>query len=60
VTHQAIVEFVAAATRTIRVRSILILADALREAEEFLAQFKVQHDRLYGTVHAVNPFLRAR
>ena len=98
--HQAIVEFVAAATRPIRGHVILELADALREAEEFLSQFVVlypneaivreaaracaayqlnwfdahlwayaehygipeiltedfQHDRLYGSVRAVNPF----
>lgn len=101
VPHQAIVEFVAAATRPIRGRSILTLVDALREAEEMLHQFPVlypnegilrqairacsayqlswfdahlwsyaehfglseiltedlQHDRLYGTVRVVNPFL---
>lgn len=99
--HQAVVEFVAAATRPIRGHVILERADALREAEEFLNQFTVlypneaivrdairgcaayglswfdahlwayaehyglaeilsedfQHDRLYGTVRAVNPFL---
>lgn len=99
--HQAIVEFVAATTRPIRGHTILTLADALREAEEFLHQFTVlypneailrqsmrgclayqlswfdahlwsyaehyglseiltedlQHDRLYGTVRIVNPFL---
>jgi predicted nucleic acid-binding protein len=101
VPHQAIVEFVAAATRPLSgERSLLTLAEARREAEEFLAQFTVlypneallrlafrgaaayqlswfdahlwayaeyysldellsedfQHDRLYGTVRAVNPF----
>ena len=99
--HQAIVEFIAASTRTIRGHAILSQADALREAEEFLKQFTVlypneamlrhafrgcaayqlswfdahlwscaehygiqeiftedlQHDRLYGTVRIVNPFL---
>lgn len=99
--HQAVVEFVAAATRPIRGHVILERADARREAEEFLNQFTVlypneaivrdairgcaayglswfdahlwayaehyglaeilsedfQHDRLYGTVRAVNPFL---
>jgi predicted nucleic acid-binding protein len=99
--HQAIVEFVAAVTRTIRGHAILRQADALREAEEFLKQFTVlypneaivrdairgcaayqlnwfdahlwsyaehyalteiltedlQHDRLYGTVRVVNPFI---
>ena len=102
--HQAIVEFIAAATRPIRGHVILQQADALREAEEFLKQFTVlypneailrnairgcaayqlnwfdahmwayaehyglheiltedlQHDRLYGTVHVVNPFLGSR
>lgn len=100
VPHQAIVEFIAAVTRPIRGYVILPLADALREAEEFLLQFTVlypkeaivrkairgcaayqlswfdahlwsyaehyglseiitedlQHQRLYGTVRAVNPF----
>ena len=99
--HQAIVEFVAAATRPIRHHVILTLAEALREAEELLNQFTVlypneailrqavrgcaayqlswfdahiwayaehyglgeilsedlQHDRLYGTVRVVNPFI---
>jgi len=99
--HQAVVEFIAAATRPIRGHVILERADALREAEEFLNQFTLlypneaivrnairgcaayglswfdahlwayaehyglaeilsedfQHDRLYGTVRAVNPFL---
>jgi len=99
--HQAVVEFIAAATRDIQGRSILSHADALREAEEFLKQFTVlypnelmlrhalrgcaayqlswfdahlwsyaehyglqeiltedlQHDRLYGTVRVVNPFV---
>lgn len=102
--HQAIVEFIAAATRPIRGHVILQQADALREAEEFLKQFTVlypneailrnairgcaayqlnwfdahmwayaehyglreiltedlQHDRLYGTVRVVNPFLGSR
>ena len=39
--HQAIVEFVAAATRPIRGHIILKPAEALREAEEFLKQFTV-------------------
>jgi predicted nucleic acid-binding protein len=99
--HQAIVEFVAAVTRSFGDRAILRQADAHREAEEFLTQFTVlypneailrqairgcaayqlswfdahrwacaeyyglkelitedlQHDRLYGTVRVVNPFL---
>lgn len=103
VPHQAILEFVAAVTRPIRGHSILKQNDALREAEEFIAQFTViypneailrnairgcaayqlnwfdaqiwsyaeyyglteiltedlQHDRLYGTVRAVNPFRNA-
>ena len=102
--HQAIIEFVAAVTRSIRGHVILEHADALREAEEFLKQFTVlypneaivrnamrgcaayqlnwfdahlwsyaehhgleeiltedfQHDRLYGTVRVVNPFLGLR
>jgi len=102
--HQAILEFIAAATRTIRGHLILSQADALREAEEFLKQFTIlypneamlrhafrgcaayqlswfdahlwsyaehygleeiltedlQHDRMYGTVRAVNPFLGLR
>ena len=37
--HQAIVEFIAASTRTIRGHTILNQADALREAEELLKQF---------------------
>ena len=101
VPHQAILEFVAATTRSIRGHVILKQAEALREAEEFLKQFTVlypneailreavrgcaayqlswfdahlwayaehyglpeiltedfQHDRLYGTVRAVNPFI---
>jgi predicted nucleic acid-binding protein len=101
VPHQAILEFVAAVTRPIRGHIILKQPDALREAEEFLKQFKVlypneailrdalrgcaayqlswfdahlwayaehyglqqiltedlEHDRLYGTVRVVNPFL---
>ena len=39
--HQAVIEFVAAATRSIRGHAILSRADALREAEEFLQQFTV-------------------
>ncbi len=104
VPHQAIVEFIAATTRSIRGHRILVQTDALREAEEFLKQFIVlypneailreamracaayqlewfdahlwayaehyglseilsedfQHDRLYGTVCAVNPFVGPR
>jgi len=101
VPHQAIVEFVGAATRPlVGDRSLLSPTEARREAEEFLAQFTIlypteallrlalrgaaayqlswfdahlwacaeyynleellsedfQHDRLYGTVRAVNPF----
>ncbi len=99
--HQAIIEFVAAVTRSIRGHIILEQPDALREAEEFLNQFTVlypneallrnavrgcaayqlswfdahlwsyaehyglpeilsedlQHDRLYGSVRVVNPFV---
>jgi predicted nucleic acid-binding protein len=101
VPHQAIIEFVAAVTRSIRGHVILEHSDALREAEELLGQFRVLypneailrnavrgcaayqlnwfnaqiwsyaehygspeiltedllHDRLYGTVRVVNPFL---
>jgi len=101
VPHQAILEFVAAVTRTVRGHVILNRSDALREAEEFLKEFAVlypneailrnairgcaayqlswfdaqiwsyaehygleeiltedlQHDRLYGTVRVVNPFI---
>jgi predicted nucleic acid-binding protein len=104
VPHQASGEFVAAATRPIRGHAILSQAEALREAEEFLRQFRVlypneailrnalrgcaayqlnwfdahlwsyaehygleeiltedlQHDRLYGTVRVVNPFVGLR
>jgi predicted nucleic acid-binding protein len=99
--HQAIIEFVAAVTRSIRGHAILKQADALWEAEELLKQFTVlypneailrdavrgcaayqlswfdaqiwsyaehyglpeiltedfQHDRMYGTVRVVNPFI---
>jgi predicted nucleic acid-binding protein len=99
--HQAIVEFIAATTRSVRGHAILEQRDALREAEEFLKVFQVlypneaivrnairgcaayqlswfdahlwsyaehygldeilsedmQHDRLYGSVRVVNPFL---
>jgi predicted nucleic acid-binding protein len=41
VPHQAIVEFVAASTRSIKGHAILPLPDALREAEEFLKQFTI-------------------
>ena len=102
VPHQAIVEFVAATTRSKRGSSpILQIDDARREAEELLSQFTVlypsdtvvrtalrgmaayqlswfdahlwayaehyglaelfsedfQHDRMYGSVRALNPFL---
>jgi predicted nucleic acid-binding protein len=39
--HQAVVEFVAAVTRSIRGHIILKQADAMREAEEFLKQFTI-------------------
>jgi predicted nucleic acid-binding protein len=99
--HQAIGEFIAVVTRSIRGHIILKQTDALREAEELLQQFTIlypqeamlrqairacaayqlkwfdahlwsyaehfgiaeiftedlQHDRLYGTVRVVNPFL---
>ena len=41
VPHQAIVEFVAAATRRIRGHVILEMPEALREAEEMLKQFPI-------------------
>lgn len=41
VPHQAIVEFIAAATRPIQGASILSRIEALREAEELLKQFTV-------------------
>ena len=101
VPHQAIVEFVAAVTRSLPARPALLPpSEAFREAEELLGQFEVlypneailrtalrgtaayqlswfdahlwayaehyglrelisedfEHDRLYGTVRAVNPF----
>ena len=100
VPHQAIVEFVAAVTRPLRSGPLLSLEEALREADELLAQFEVlypsegmvrtalrgcalyqlswfgahlwayaehygltvvysedfQHDRLYGSVRAIDPF----
>ena len=101
VPHQAIVEFVAAVTRSLPGRAALLSpSEAFREAEELLGQFEVlypneallrtalrgsaayqlswfdahlwayaehyglrelisedfEHDRLYGTVRAVNPF----
>ena len=99
--HQAIVEFVATVTRSVRGHVILPQTEAFREAEEMLRQSVVlypnesivrealrgcaayrlnwfdahmwayaeyygldeifsedfQHDRLYGTVRAVNPFV---
>ena len=102
VPHQAIIEFVAATTRSFRGHTILKQGDALREAEEFLKEFSIlypnesivrnairgcaayqlswfdahlwsyaeyygldeilsedfQHDRIYGSVRAVNPFRR--
>lgn len=41
VTHQGIIEFIAAVRRPMRGYVILPLANALREAEEFLLQFTV-------------------
>ena len=41
VPHQAIVEFIAAVTRSVRGHVILDQPDALREAEEFLTQFTI-------------------
>jgi predicted nucleic acid-binding protein len=101
VPHQAIIEFVAVVSRTIHGHMILQRDEALREAEEFLREFKVlfpnevivreavrgcaayqmnwfdahlwayaehyglsemltedlQHDRYYGAVHVLNPFV---
>lgn len=103
VPHQAVVEFVSAATRPLQNHApLLSVADARREAEEFLSQFQVifpnesvvrmalrgaaayqlswfdahlwayaecfglgellsedfQHNRMYGTVRVVNPFMK--
>ena len=103
--HQAVVEFMAAATRVLKDGTRLLEpADARREAEEFLVQYTVlypnepvlrtalrgaaayglswfdahvwayaehyglrellsegfEHDRLYGSVRAVNPFRDVR
>ncbi len=41
ISHQSIVEFVAATTRVGPQRQLLDMADARREAEEFMAQFPV-------------------
>jgi len=41
VPYQAILEFVAAVTRTVRGHTILSRSDALRVAEEFLSEFSV-------------------
>jgi len=101
VPHQAVTEFLAAVTRSVRGKPILRMADALREAEEFLGTFTVlysneavvrtairgcaayqlswfdahmwawaehygldemitedlPHDRYYGSVRIVNPFI---
>ena len=101
VPYQAIIEFVAAVTRSYRGHTILKKEDALREAEELLKQFTVlypnqailldavracaayqlnwfdaqiwayaeyyglseilsedfQHDRLFGSVRVINPFV---
>jgi len=101
VPHQAIIEFIAVVTRPVRGHIILPQDQALREAEEFLREFKVlypnemilreavrgcaayrmswfdahlwayaehyglselltedlQHDRFYGTVRVLNPFV---
>ncbi len=101
ISHQAVVEFVAAVVRPVAGVSLLSPGEAYREAEDLLNQFEVlyptdavvrlairgaaayglnwfdahmwayaehygmtelisedfQHDRLYGTVRAVNPFL---
>ena len=55
VPHQALVEFVAATTRSIRGHVILKQADALREAEEFLRQFTI----LYPNEAIVRDAIRA-
>ncbi|HKO95003.1 MAG TPA: PIN domain-containing protein [Polyangiaceae bacterium] len=99
--HQAVIEFVAAATRQLAGQALLTPEDARREAEELLSMFEVlypnealvrtalrgaaaynlswfdahlwayaehfgmevlysedfQHDRLYGSVRVVNPFI---
>jgi predicted nucleic acid-binding protein len=105
VPHQAIVEFVAVATRPLREGgSILSHREALKQAEELIAEFTIlypteeilrlavrgsatyglpwfdahlwayaeyygleeiltedfQHGRLYGTVRAVNPFVKEK
>ena len=51
--HQAIVEFVAAVTRTIRGHVILEQTEALREAEEFLKQFTVLYPNEAMLRHAL-------
>ena len=51
--HQAIVEFVAAVTRTIRGHVILEQMEALREAEEFLKQFTVLYPNEAMLRHAL-------
>lgn len=51
--HQAIVEFVAAATRSIRGHVILKPVDAFREAEEFLKQFTVLYPTESILRHAI-------
>lgn len=53
VPHQAIVEFIAAVTRSIRGHIILKQADALREAEEFLKQFTVLYPDETMLRHAI-------
>ncbi len=55
VPHQAILEFLSAVTRPIHGRAILQLTDALREAEEFLTEFKV----LYPTEPILRNAMRA-
>jgi predicted nucleic acid-binding protein len=54
VPHQAVIEFVAAATRSIRGHIILKQADAMREAEELLKQFTI----LYPNESIVRQALR--
>jgi predicted nucleic acid-binding protein len=53
VPHQAIVEFIAAVTRTIRGHIILKQGDALREAEELLKQFTVLYPDETMVRHAI-------
>jgi predicted nucleic acid-binding protein len=53
VPHQAILEFVAATTRSVRGHFILKPSEALREAEEFLKQFTVLYPNESIVRHAI-------